>query len=53
MVSCAGFLDACEAFDTVNHEILLQKLRRFGFREHFHVLLASLLDGMAQVVGLS
>lgn len=52
MFSCAVFLDVSKAFDTVNHEILLEKLWRFGFRGPFHSLLKNLLEGRAQVVSI-
>ena len=53
MFSCAVFLDVSKAFDTVNHEVLLRKLFKFGFRGPFHSLLANLLDKRAQVVSVN
>lgn len=52
MFSCAIFLDVSKAFDTVDHDVLLRKLWKFGFRGPFHSLLANLLDGRSQIVSV-
>ena len=44
------FLDLRKAFDTVNHEILIQKLLRYGFRGKAASLLKSFLANRRQYV---
>ena len=43
-ITCSIFLDLKKAFDSVNHEILLQKLYHYGFRGKMFKLLASYLS---------
>uniref|UniRef100_A0A131Y4P1 Putative tick transposon n=1 Tax=Ixodes ricinus TaxID=34613 RepID=A0A131Y4P1_IXORI len=52
MYTCALFIDVAKAFDTVNHDILLYKLCRMGFRGPFYSLLANFLSNRTQVVSL-
>ena len=43
-IICSIFLDLKKAFDSVNHEILLQKLYHYGFRDKLFKLLTSYLS---------
>ena len=43
-ITCSIFLDLKKAFDSVNHEILLQKLYHYGFRGKMFKLLTSYLS---------
>ena len=44
------FLDLSKAFDTIDHQILLNKLNKVGIRGGFHDLFESYLNGRHQVV---
>ena len=47
------FLDFQKAFDTVQHDILLDKLHHLGFRGNIHSWFASYLSGRSQYVCIS
>ena len=46
----ATFIDLAKAFDTVNHELLLQKLEKYGIRGSILELIKSYLSGRKQKV---
>ena len=50
---CCIFLDFAKAFDTVNHEILLQKLNHYGIRGNALSLIESYLTDREQCVQLN
>ena len=50
--SCAIFLDLAKAFDTVDHSILLRKLKTYGIRGNVFDLFKSYLSGRSQYVKL-
>ena len=49
LFTCGIFLDLKNAFDTVNHSIVLKKLNHYGIRGIINVWLSSYLFGRSQV----
>lgn len=46
-LSSAFYLDITKAFDTVNHQILIEKLKNFGFQDNALALLQSYIENRA------
>jgi len=49
-VDCAVFLDIAKAFDTLNHNILLNKLKNIGLPDNIVVLFHSYLSNRSQYI---
>lgn len=47
------FLDLCKAFDTANHEILLEKMKHYGFRGLSSLWFKNYLNGRKQFVTIN
>ena len=47
-LTLAMFVDFSKAFDTVNHTILLKKLKKYGIRGNFYQLLENYLANRSQ-----
>ena len=52
-VMCGGFIDLQKAFDTVNHEILLEKLNHYGIRSKENNWFRSFLTNRKQYVSIN
>ena len=48
--TCAIFLDLAKAFDSVSHDILLSKLKRYGIRGKLYTFFESYLSSRSQFV---
>ena len=53
MTGQACFIDLKKAFDTLDHEILLEKLENYGFRGKINELLRSFLSDREQYVSMN
>ena len=49
-ITCAVFLDLAKAFDSVSHDILLRKLKKYGIRYNAYQLFKSYLEKRSQFV---
>lgn len=47
------FVDYSKAFDTTNHDVLLQKLYQYGIRGVPHSLMQSYINGRKQCVAIN
>ena len=54
LINCADtdaiYLDYAKAFDKVDHQLLIKKLRRYGFNEHLVMWIESFLTHRSQHV---
>ena len=48
--ACALFMDLSKAFDTINHDLLLAKLKAYGFSKDALTLMVSYLKNLKQKV---
>ena len=53
MFTCGVFVDLEKAFDTVNHQILIAKLKHYGLNDKSLILLTSYLQNRYQQVTLN
>ena len=51
-IVCGVFIDLQKAFDTVNHEILLEKLKHYGIRSKQNDWFRSFLTSRKQYVSM-
>ena len=52
-IVCGIFIDLEKAFDTVNHEILCDKLKSYGLRGNINALIKSYLSHRSQYVSIN